>query len=429
MRKKNTPLQVIGLCMIWGMSVSASIGFLWMMTGIIKMLFQYLAIDTFPLKMLAIAVVSLIIFACTAITYLFIAAVFFKFRLMSMQSRYAVRDCRVENRAIANSIKMLSEEEGNNYYQYEYTPSGASDIDMPVYNYLINDIAYLECALITGESRSGKTTLIQHMIKQKGEMYGNNLVKIILDPDNKSGKWGDIDAIGGGGDYRIIENAIDKIVEIFEVRSKLFYLCDGEDTINPKILIVLDEFHILKDKIANVWDKLMDIFTRGRKHSMYLYIISNGVTAESIGLKGRMDLMHNFEATIKTYRVNDNRRVEVKTSRETKEYEHCGKYVAGELIPIDKLIVHSQPKHKAKDEEERKLISSLCKPIVVYDKSGKDMVVSKDVVMKHYNELMAIDDFSWNKLCKVVYGYSNGVKVIELKEILGVDESTINSTF
>lgn len=380
-RRTNSGTEVLGYCVIYAMAVSSGVSFLWMITGLIQMMFNYIAtVNQEPLKWLAMVGVGLILVCGIAIVVVFIAWIYVKFQFFLLKSKYVFRDFKIENRLL-NGEKIVTErmeqleqkafDKQNDFEQYyEYVPSGATDIDdMPVTNYLLEDLRYLECALITGESRSGKTTLIQHLVSQKTEQYGSGLVKIVLDPDNKAGKWGDIDAIGGGGDYRIIENALDKIVEIFEVRSKLFYICDGEDAINPKILIVIDEFHILQTKIEGIWDKLMDIFTRGRKHSMYLYIISNGTTAESIGLKGRMELMHNFEATIKTFRVNQDRRVEVKTSKGIKEYEHCGKYIAGKMKPIDKLVVHSQPTHKAKDDAEKELISSLCKPVVVYDRT------------------------------------------------------------
>lgn len=378
-KKSYTAMQVAIITAIYCMAVSTGIAFLNLLLGIFKLLFSYLLIDTFPLKMLAVSVVSLIIVCFFALTYLFISAVYFKFRLMSVESIGKERELKIMFRSMV--AKQPPQLEYEHEEQYQLAPSGASIDNLSDYEViaqpsnsasvgLLEYFDNIQRALFVGGSGSGKTSLLLWLI---GRRSG---IPIILDPDAKPNKWGQYEAIGGGGDYKAIDKAIDAIASIFAIRSEIYGACGVEDdSIYPKLTIVFDEFHEIVANVVNVWDRLATVLTRGRKHSMQLFIISNANNATLLGLKNNTALLHNFEAEVTLSKTDDKRTVSVKNPDKTVTvFDHCGAFKQKQSFkPIDKLVITSKPRHKPKDDKERNLIISLSKSVVVYDKTVNDL--------------------------------------------------------
>jgi hypothetical protein len=244
-----------------------------------------------------------------------------------------------------------------------------------------------------GGSGTGKTSLLLHIAEQRAKLGA----LIILDSNGKKGKWGNFPVIGLGYDHQAIKDELQRLNEILKTRFKEYAFGNVGEREHPLITIIADEWHIISTEIKEIADLTRPILTQGRKLSIDLIVGSNGATAKSLGLSGEMDLVQNFEAILRLNKIKNERLVAVDFGDGEIIYQHCGAF--------------NHP-HLGSAEFQNRLDSILNNPII------QDSLIKEHIIVEKYHQLVKANAYSDNKLCKAIYGYSNGQKVAEIKAVL-----------
>jgi len=267
-------------------------------------------------------------------------------------------------------------------------------------NTILDDLSYCQRLLISGGSGTGKTTLLLHI----AAMRSNLGELIILDLDGKVDKWGSYSAIGQGDDAKAIEIELDRINSIFKQRSLQYASGEINEREFPLITIIADEWHEMSAAITDLAGRTKKILTRGRKLGIDLIISSNGLTAESLGLGGQMDLIHNFEGRVRLDKELNKRLIYVSFGKSKQEivYEHPGQF---------KGFVNQTKKEYLKPDFVNSLESIMKSPI------DNEMDFEKKVLGSYY-KLKKENKLSLNAICVDVFGYKNGKKTKQVTEIL-----------
>lgn len=143
--------------------------------------------------------------------------------------------------------------------------------------------------VIAGESGTGKTTVAQAMLAERG-----GLVAIADPKPTRPGavKWAGMPyaSIGAGGDYRAIEALF--VAVLAEVDRRLAQMRQTRSPFVP-LTIICDEWLTLLAKCESAV-KLYELATIGRELGMRLILLSTSDQVKSLKLDGRGDLRENF---------------------------------------------------------------------------------------------------------------------------------------
>lgn len=143
--------------------------------------------------------------------------------------------------------------------------------------------------LIAGESGTGKTTVAQAMLAQRG-----GLVAIADPKPTRPGirKWGGLAyvSIGIHGDFRAIEALFSMVLA--EVDRRLACLRTSDEAFVP-LTIIVDEWQTLLAQCPSAV-RLYEVATIGRELGMRLIILSTSDQVKALKLDGRGDLRENF---------------------------------------------------------------------------------------------------------------------------------------
>jgi hypothetical protein len=264
---------------------------------------------------------------------------------------------------------------------------------------LLSDISDCQRLLIVGGSGTGKTSLLLHIAEQRAELGD----LIILDSNGKKGKWGAFPVVGLGYDHQAIKDELQRLNQILKTRFNEYAFGNTGEREHSLITVIADEWHIISTEIKDIADLTRPILTQGRKLSIDLIVGSHGATAKSLGLSGEMDLVQNFEAILRLNKIKNERLVAIDFGDGEIIYQHCGAF----------NHPHSGSAKNYVNAEFQKQLDS-----ILYDPIVQDSLIKEQKIVEKYHELVKANSYSDNKLCKAIYGYSNGQKVAEIKAIL-----------
>jgi len=273
--------------------------------------------------------------------------------------------------------------------QKQSSPSGENALSLSVAlpeikNSLLSDLEHCQRMLISGGSGTGKTSLLLHIAQQRDQL--GDLV--ILDLDGKTNKWGKYKAHGAGDNTNEIIAELDKLKTVFTERAGQYSSGIVEERGFDLITIIADEWHEMSAEIPDLSQRIKKILTRGRKYSMDLIIGTNGLTADSLGLHGKMDLIHNFEARVRLDKVESRRLAYVTFGKSKQEvvYEHCGAFIQAKNYQI------VMPEIKTNVDFTNKINQIL-----------NEELAFETRVIDLYNEMKSDPKYSLTKLTKKVY--------------------------
>ena len=159
---------------------------------------------------------------------------------------------------------------------------------------LMPAIRGMENILIVGGTRTGKTTLLQHL---EAERIPSGKT-IALDSHAVPGQWAG-QSIGAGREYEMIKNAMVSLISLMDERHK--ERTGGLENFSP-ITTIIDEFTLLpgylKEIDYNVQKYSFPMLTEGRKVGMCAMWGIHSDRAKPMGLEGAADLKECFDVMI-----------------------------------------------------------------------------------------------------------------------------------
>jgi hypothetical protein len=141
--------------------------------------------------------------------------------------------------------------------------------------------------LVIGSTGSGKTTLVRALLT------GKRGAVLILDPKNRPGKWGGIEAIGLDDDaeYTYIERALQHVLLVLRQRQRA--LNNGADDFTP-LAVVVDEAPDVADECPTFPPVFKRVGSLGRELQISLIVLSQRSTVRPLGIVGDGQARDNF---------------------------------------------------------------------------------------------------------------------------------------
>jgi hypothetical protein len=142
--------------------------------------------------------------------------------------------------------------------------------------------------LVIGNTDSGKTTLVRALLP------GKRGTILVIDPKNRPGKWGTIEAIGldDNAEYTQIERALQLVLH--ELRQRQRALNHGETEFLP-LTVVVDEAPDVADECSSTFPTLFKrVSSVGRELRISLIILSQRSTVKPLGIVGDGQSRDNF---------------------------------------------------------------------------------------------------------------------------------------
>jgi len=193
---------------------------------------------------------------------------------------------------------------------------------------LLEELIDSKRILIIGSQGSGKTTLFQHLIKQK---LGQGHLVVVMDSHTTPGKWDErVRVVGQGRNYPAIAEELENSLHLMDHRYEQLgsgAVIEGEF---PQVYYFSDEWTTVSKNIQNLSDFLLPLLTEGRKVGINFILSCHSKTASSIGIKGSYDLISNFEYILTLKNNKGVRFAEVTTSANPKDkvlYSHPGEFI------------------------------------------------------------------------------------------------------
>ena len=143
-----------------------------------------------------------------------------------------------------------------------------------------------ERIMIYGAPDSGKTTLLRHLVDAKLEI-GSVLA---IDPHGNTPKWGHVNHIGQGRDFRAISIILPQIVAEIERRYKLEITTPETIGNHPMVTIVIDELRAIVNNCKEAGRDLAQIICEGRKANVHIIFVAHSKTVKGLGIEGEGDI-------------------------------------------------------------------------------------------------------------------------------------------
>jgi len=261
---------------------------------------------------------------------------------------------------------------------HKYLPESEPE-NNAIKNTLLDDISNQQRLLLVGGQGTGKTTLLQHIAHQRDK----TTLILILDSHNTPKKWAaNFRVIGNGRDYDAIQNELEKLVKLMDYRYKELASGKVSEGSHSTITVISDEWTTLSKNLNNLDKLLLPLLTESRKVCIDFILATHSETAQSLGIKGMYDLKDNFDSILRLKNKNGIRLVEIGKNT----YNHSGAFIND----------------------------------FVTNKINLDDILNQDsIIIDAFNKLKSEDNFSWNKLSKLIYeGKSNGRYIAKIRSVL-----------
>lgn len=144
--------------------------------------------------------------------------------------------------------------------------------------------------MIVGESGSGKSTLAMAFVCHIPTI-AVNAHWLVLDPHAAPGDWCGATVVGGGRNFRAIEEALGSIQR--EMQQRYDQRSEGAPK-PPPLYIVVDEVPAIAAKCESWSSVINDVAAEGRKVDLYLIILTQSPLVEALGIRGRGDTRSAF---------------------------------------------------------------------------------------------------------------------------------------
>jgi hypothetical protein len=141
--------------------------------------------------------------------------------------------------------------------------------------------------LVIGSTGSGKTTLVRALLT------GKRGAVLILDPKNRPGKWGGIEAIGldDQAEYTRIEQALQRVLH--ELRQRQRALNEGHDDFTP-LTVVVDEAPDVAEECPTFPTVFKRVGSLGRELHISLIVLSQRRSVKALDISGDGEARDNF---------------------------------------------------------------------------------------------------------------------------------------
>jgi len=292
---------------------------------------------------------------------------------------------------------------------------------------LMQAVLDLDCLMIWGGRGSGKTNFIQHLAQEK-VLKGEDLW--IIDPKpGRPGKWPQgVNVIGQGHNYQEIM-AIGEKYE-FELECRKVQFQNVEEF--PKVTLIVDELYLLNLKIKGFTDMILPLLLEGREYNIHMILISQSKTAESIGFKGKYDLLKCFDAVVgldrqgpkedpnSYFAVADFGNGDI-------DFRPPGIYRPGSAAPFNNTsqsYYRSQNSPFSESNNPADTQDRQDTPTLQYDPDNGEYVFQEQRFYDSKLEKRVVDLFfqkpgiSYTAICNQVWGATNGRRINQIKEIL-----------
>ena len=153
---------------------------------------------------------------------------------------------------------------------------------------LITVLNQSERCLIVGASKSGKTTVLQHLVQAKQ----SNSKVIIIDPHAYPGKWSiGCEVYGLGRDYAAIDDTLARLIGLMTQRYQ--EIAKG-NLVHSPVTVVIDEWRAITHNLDNAAGAIKTLLTESRKANFSIFVASHSDRAKPLGLQGEYDLKQGF---------------------------------------------------------------------------------------------------------------------------------------
>lgn len=147
---------------------------------------------------------------------------------------------------------------------------------------LIEEMAEVDCAFVSGGRNVGKTTLLRHVVKLRSDRR-----VIVFDPKPAGeNDWLHAEVYGQGANWNEIANRLDDLEEQVNMRSKR-----GE--VEP-LLIIADECLRTGRYVMNYVARLIDLALFARTLGVDVIFANHGTGVKANDLEGLSDLLDSF---------------------------------------------------------------------------------------------------------------------------------------
>ncbi len=332
----------------------------------------------------------------------------------TLESEQAALDLWGRKRFIEETLKQLAaglihpeqlKEKDPTFRQFGILAAKQAEKMLPdqVGGNLLDTIAPLDNLLIVGGKGSGKTSLMQR-IEYIRQATGRT---IILDSHAQPAQWqGDV--IGMGRQYADIRNAMVRLLGKLNKRYEKF--STGQSDFKP-VHQFIDEFTLLPGTLKkigyNIQDYSIPMLTEGRKVSFNCVWGIHSDRVKPLGLEGMSDLKECFDAIIHLIhnKETDERYafIDYGEGKTETKFAHPGPFVA----QAKPATLQPELTQIATAEQPRQTIIGLT---VASEKEKPN--IEQQIMSLHKNGQSA------SKICEIVYGYKNKVKVEYVKSVI-----------
>ncbi|HEX9921896.1 MAG TPA: hypothetical protein VGD99_04475 [Anaerolineae bacterium] len=147
---------------------------------------------------------------------------------------------------------------------------------------LLEEMAAVDCAFVSGGRNVGKTTLLRHVVKLRRDRR-----VIVFDPKPAGeNDWLHAEVYGLGANWNEIGDRLDQLEEQINTRSKR-----GE---YEPLLIIADECYRTRRYVMNYVERLIDIALFARTLGVDVIFANHGTGVKANDLEGLSDLLDSF---------------------------------------------------------------------------------------------------------------------------------------
>ena len=170
---------------------------------------------------------------------------------------------------------------------------------------ILDILGQAQRALIVGPSNAGKTTLLNHYIRQCQAAGPGEI--LVIDPHAEPSHWRGCKVVGISSNHPEISETLEKLIRIMEKRYEEIGKGLVKTGQHPPISVIIDEWMSIANMCPNASHVMVRLLTESRKAAFSVIICSHSQRIKSLGLTGQGDLKEGF-TVVKLMLTPDERR-------------------------------------------------------------------------------------------------------------------------
>lgn len=145
---------------------------------------------------------------------------------------------------------------------------------------IVSVLARRQFAIVRGGTGSGKTTLVNHVVKAK------EAETIVLYPKKfNPNKWATgVRVVGAGGDFQAIYDELERLINLMYKR----------DEFDKPVYIIADDWKLVTDNGKQQAARIWELVNNAREANMCVHILSQSQSVEALGIAGQGDLRESL---------------------------------------------------------------------------------------------------------------------------------------